>query len=807
MMASALWTKATAACGRACTTTSLASISVANQAVLPLRPSHVRHNTSRAAQVQEVVKNIRSRSEKLISPSSFDGETDVERVKLPPKLPEIVLDSGAPAEPIDMPKDDATDGPLFSSLKGMISYDTLKAIITKPFNLTRMSPVQAQVLPLLPQLAEPYSKSSPDDRSPKPPRDLLVKARTGTGKTLAFLIPAVEARLNSIEAFAKQAVKDAGLTSDKHMEGRARRVFTREHVGTLILSPTRELATQIANEALRLSHHHKDFEVRLFVGGTSKRIQMRDWMKGRRDIVVSTPGRLRDMLISEPEIVRGISKTKLFILDEADTLLDMGFRDDIDAIAQYLPGTPDRQTFLFSATVSRAIQQIARATLDRNHLFINTVSETESPVHAHVPQYHTVLPSAAEQIPHTLRLLVHDQLINAGKSKAIVFLPTTKMTQLFATFIRELSRTVLPAGSKCNVYEIHSKRTQDARTMTSDAFRKDVSGSSILVTSDVSARGVDYPGVSRVIQIGIPGSTDQYVHRIGRTGRAGMQGRGDLVLLPWECGFVTWQLTDMALKPLTISELKSQVGSLAKSFDADPMSFFKDVPVSTESNPRFDRRGRVKTSGPSMYRTPVEPRITNMGSSISELLESVDEEAVKETFASLLGYYIAKSPELRTQKGIIVQGCKDWAVEACGLPVPPYVSEAFLHKLGLADGRTKRFGTSLGMESRGGGRPSASWMGRGSQRLKGKERATPEWATSNNDLDENDPLGRPEEYRSYRYGKVPKDSDDEPRRQPAFGPDYGKQDRGGGGSWGGGGGQRDRYGRRDAGESGYGMRR
>jgi ATP-dependent RNA helicase MSS116 len=240
-----------------------------------------------------------------------DGEIDVERLKPPPKIPEVVLDSGAPAKPMDMPQ--VKTGPLFSSLKGAISYDTLKAITLKPFNLTHMSTVQAQVLPLLPQLAEPYSPDPPADGSRRPPRDLLVKAKTGTGKTLAYLVPAVEARLKAIDAFAKQAVKDSGLLTDKHMEGRARRVFTREHVGALIISPTRELATQIANEGLRLSHHIKDFEVRLFVGGSSKRLQMRDWMKGRRDIVVATPGRLRDLLLSEPEIARGISKTKMVI--------------------------------------------------------------------------------------------------------------------------------------------------------------------------------------------------------------------------------------------------------------------------------------------------------------------------------------------------------------------------------------------------------------------------------------------------------------------------------------------------------------
>lgn len=227
---------------------------------------------------------------------------------------ETTLDPGAPVEkPFDQPKPKEAEEnklPKFETLKGRISYDTLKAITVKPHKLTHMSPVQAEVLPLLPQIAEPYSADPPADGSPRPPRDLLVKARTGTGKTLAFLVPAIEARLQAIEASGRQAVKDAGLNSDKQLEGRARRIFTREQVGTLIISPTRELATQIANEALRLTHHHKDFEVRLFVGGQSKRMQMRDWMKGRRDIVVATPGRLRDLLMSEPEVVRGISKTK-----------------------------------------------------------------------------------------------------------------------------------------------------------------------------------------------------------------------------------------------------------------------------------------------------------------------------------------------------------------------------------------------------------------------------------------------------------------------------------------------------------------
>lgn len=174
-----------------------------------------------------------------------------------------------------------------------------------------MTAVQAAVLPLLPDLIKPHSSSSAEGNPPPAARDLLVKARTGTGKTLAFLVPAIEARLNAIEEAGRQAVKNAGLVTDKHLESRAKRIFTRTEVGTLIISPTRELATQIANETLRLAYHHDTFEVRLFTGGTSKRLQMRDWMKGRRDIVVATPGRLLDLLHSEPEVKNGIAKTQI----------------------------------------------------------------------------------------------------------------------------------------------------------------------------------------------------------------------------------------------------------------------------------------------------------------------------------------------------------------------------------------------------------------------------------------------------------------------------------------------------------------
>ena len=205
----------------------------------------------------------------------------------------------------ELPTND--DQATFSSLDSVISNKLLQAL-TGDMKLTHMSQVQAKVLPLLPQLARPYDQEESSESSS---RDLLVKARTGTGKTLAFLIPAVEARLIAIENHVKNATRDINRITDREFERSARLAYAREHVGTLIISPTRELANQIAAEALRLTQHLPGFGVRTLVGGENKRQQMRGWMQGRRDIVVGTPGRLRDLLMSEPEVKRGMSKTQV----------------------------------------------------------------------------------------------------------------------------------------------------------------------------------------------------------------------------------------------------------------------------------------------------------------------------------------------------------------------------------------------------------------------------------------------------------------------------------------------------------------
>jgi ATP-dependent RNA helicase MSS116, mitochondrial len=347
----------------------------------------------------------------------------------------------------------------------------------------------------------------------------------------------------------------------------------------------------------------------------------------------------------------------------------MGFRDDISAIQDHLPSTPERQTMLFSATVPRSVQQIARDSLDRKHEFINCVPVDDSPVHAHVPQYATVL-EAEEQLPHVLRLLAHDQLVKPGRSKAIVFLPTTRQVQLFATQLRELARDTLPAGRNTVVYELHSKRDMSARTRTSDAFRKDKSGAAVLVTSDVSARGVDYPNVTRVIQVGIPSSGEQYVHRVGRTGRGGSkEGRGDIVLLPWEANFVKYQLNEVPIRTLSASELTSEVTDLATQLDADPSSFNQNVFPGERS----------------LFKLPYSPRLAEVPSTIEDLVGRLDSEAVSETMMSMLGFFTAQTQNLRLPVEQILEGIKEWTVRAAGLETPPYISPALLQRLGISD--------------------------------------------------------------------------------------------------------------------------
>ncbi|KAJ9093581.1 hypothetical protein QFC19_008310 [Naganishia cerealis] len=676
----------------------------ARQAVVSVRIGNAcaihRSASSSAAALSTQIDETPSWEEYVAKP---DVETATDASELP------VEDPAAPPSP-NLP---------FSVLKRRINHDSLKALTKRPFNFEYMSEVQERVLSLMPDLvgfeerpphgmtkAEFEAQKSEEERNlPLPQKkDLLVKAKTGTGKTVAFLIPAIERRLHFLEEEAEKAALEKFGDISGGKEGLTRRELSKNTIGALVISPTRELATQIANEAIKCLTWHKLMEVRLLVGGENRRAQIGSFKRGRLDVVVATPGRLKDLMQDEqfgPEIRAAMSRTGTLILDEADTLLDMGFTDDLNYIVDHTP--KDRQTFLFSATVSPSIKKIARKYLDKENLVIDCVPENESNVHEHIPQYYTVLPSAKEQLPHVLKLLAADQLRNAGSSKSIVFLPTTKLTQLYATFIRELSQS-LPAGEQTQVYEIHSKLEQRRRSRASDAFRQDNSGASVLVTSDVSARGVDYPGVTRVIQVGIPSTAEQYIHRVGRTGRGGsVGGQGDLVLLPWEAKFLT-SLAEVPIQEVSTEETTSQLEQLAKIRDeslGEGDSVTSAVKKVVRRTDRFGTRGRSSNYASEPYL----PRYHKMDALIDDLKVGLDPEAVEEVFISMLGYYAAKADTLlKTPSKNIVASLQNWAVEAGGMESAPYVSASFLQKLGIrSEPKKGRGGSSFGGRSGGSG--------------------------------------------------------------------------------------------------------
>lgn len=405
-------------------------------------------------------------------------------------------------------------------------------------------------------------------------------------------------------------------------------------------------------------------------------------------------------------------------------MLEMGFRDDIDAIMNHLPKKPELQITLSTATVPLAVNHTIERLLSPDRKLIKTLDEVDV-AQSRVPQWHTIVPSAGDLFPHVLRLLAKTQLSTNQYKKTLVYCPTTRMAQLVSTLLRALVPKVLPAGEDTEVFEVHGMIAGEKRTNTLTDFRRTDDKHAILVTTDLVARAPDVGKASHVIQIGIPSSSSAYFDRVARVG----EGRSDLVLLPWEIGFMTWQLTEADIKPFTRDELKREVAELATNRDATLGSGEADA-----------------------HTAPVLPVVESINHQVEELKKLLDEDAIKETFASLLGYYIPKSPEVRCQKPIIVQGLKDWTTEACGLPAAPYVSDAFLNRLGMYDGRTKHFGQKFVMETRKSN--DVRWSGRGRQSTRGYEKELPDWARENEALDERDPVTSPEDYRTARYGKA-----------------------------------------------------
>jgi ATP-dependent RNA helicase RhlE len=345
----------------------------------------------------------------------------------------------------------------FSSLG--LADPILRALNTEGY--TTPTPIQAQAIP-------PVMEG----------RDLLGCAQTGTGKTAAFALPI-------LHRLAAQPV-------DKARRGPA---LPR----VLVLSPTRELATQIG-ESFAAYGRHTGLTHTVIFGGVSQFHQVKALQRGV-DILVATPGRLIDLM--EQRLVN-LSAVRVLVLDEADRMLDMGFIQPIRRIVAALPDPRSRQTLLFSATMPREIMHLA------DSLLRDPVKVAVTPVSSAVP----LIEQSLYMVQRNSKQALLERLLDSPEvARAVVFTKTKHGADRVA---RRLARAGVSSDA------IHGNKAQNQRTRALDAFR---SGRvRVLVATDVAARGLDVDGITHVFNFDLPMEPEAYVHRIGRTGRAGATG-------------------------------------------------------------------------------------------------------------------------------------------------------------------------------------------------------------------------------------------------------------------------------------------
>lgn len=330
-------------------------------------------------------------------------------------------------------------------------------------------------------------------------------------------------------------------------------------IRAIIISPTRELAEQIAVEARKVTKN-TGVIVQTAVGGSAKAMGLRKIKTEGCHILVGTPGRLNDIL-SDPYSQVRAPNLSCFVLDEADRLLDQGFAPDIRAIQDLLPSRNevDRQTLLYSATVPREVMQVVRQTMKPNFQFVRTVQEGEQQTHEKVPQkvvrvggFENLMPAVFELCKREIDAAAGNTGGQARPFKAIIYFGATADVMLAASVfnnMRNPGKSIFHQGPlhPAKIIEMHARLTQDARTRAAETFRRAESG--IMLSSDVTARGMDFPNVTHVIQVGLPPSEEQYVHRIGRTARGDKTGEGWIFITNLEAGEVRHKIPNMPLQP------------------------------------------------------------------------------------------------------------------------------------------------------------------------------------------------------------------------------------------------------------------
>lgn len=359
-----------------------------------------------------------------------------------------------------------------------MSFENLKLI--KPIQTaltnegyTTPTPIQQQAIPIILKR-----------------KDILGCAQTGTGKTAAFAIPILQILSGEKEADNRN-VKPQSESSRKSRFNRQRKIKA------LILTPTRELAVQV-NESFSAYGKHTGLKNTVVYGGVSQRFQT-DKIRCGVDILIATPGRLLD-LVNQNFI--DLSSVKMLVLDEADRMLDMGFINDIKKIIAKLPA--ERQSLFFSATMPTEIAKLA------NTILTNPVKIEIAPQSKTVEVIKQAVYFVSK--PDKKNLLVHI-LKNEKVSSALVFTRTKRGADSVTKFLN---------AAKIHADAIHGNKSQGARQRALNNFKS--SRTRVLVATDIAARGIDIEKLSYVFNFDIPDFSETYVHRIGRTGRAGLGG-------------------------------------------------------------------------------------------------------------------------------------------------------------------------------------------------------------------------------------------------------------------------------------------
>lgn len=360
--------------------------------------------------------------------------------------------------------------------------------------------------------------------------DVLGVAQTGTGKTAAFALPVLQ------------------ILARKEIKGRRK-------IRTLVLTPTRELAAQI-NERFATYSEHLSIYHQVIFGGVSQKPQVKSLRRGI-DILVATPGRLLDLI--EQGFI-DLENIEFFVLDEADRMLDMGFIKDIKKVIKLLP--KKRQNLLFSATMPSSIADLANSFLN------NAVMIDLSPEEITVERIEQSVMFVEKQ--YKINLIT--DIINENRIKRGIIFTRTKHGA--NRLVKKLDRSGIDSAA------IHGNKSQGARTRALAAFRNgDIP---LLVATDIASRGIDIEGVTHVFNYDLPNEPESYVHRIGRTARAGKSGVAYAFCDESESGYLVG--------------IQRLIGKQIPQFKEHPYHFSKAIPKPDQ------KPGRIKESKKKNHR-------------------------------------------------------------------------------------------------------------------------------------------------------------------------------------------------------------